>query len=89
VTPSDLPRPAGSDQRVATRQCPTTVGDHRPLIAQNIAIEVCQGRQREMYHKCHRCLYRGKPAAFVAERGAPAETLADLGRGRPARGAAG
>lgn len=50
------------------RQCPTPPGDARALITHNIAVGTCLQRQREFYHKCHRCLYRGKPANYVAER---------------------
>ncbi len=50
-----------------TRQCPTPQGDLRPLIAHQVAVAVCMTRQREFYHKCHRCMYRGKPASFELE----------------------
>jgi hypothetical protein len=29
-----------------------------------IDVATCMRRQREFYHKCHRCLYRGQPATF-------------------------
>jgi hypothetical protein len=32
------------------------------LITHLIGVDVCMARQRGFYHKCHRCLYRGKPA---------------------------
>lgn len=51
-----------------TRQCPTTDTVHPPLIAQNIGVGLCFSRQRQLYHKCHRCLYRGRPASFVPTR---------------------
>lgn len=47
------------------RQCPTLEGESRPLIAHRIEAGSCLARQRELYHKCHRCVYRGKPAAYV------------------------
>ncbi len=49
------------------RQCPTPEGGpgHRPLIAHQITGCVCVERQREHYHKCYRCVFRGKPAEFV------------------------
>ena len=53
--------------RKAMRLCPTLPGDDRPLIAHTIVNGVCMERQREFYHKCHRCLYRGKPADFAVE----------------------
>ena len=49
------------------RQCPTLPGDERPLIAHSIVNGVCMERQRDFYHKCHRCIFRGKPADFVFE----------------------
>jgi hypothetical protein len=49
------------------RQCPTLPGDDRPLIAHSIVNGVCMERQRDFYHKCHRCVFRGKPADFVFE----------------------
>ena len=48
------------------RRCPSPSGYALPLIIQAIRPELCLQRQREFYHKCHRCLYRGKPADFVA-----------------------
>ena len=49
------------------RQCPTLAGDERPLIAHTIVNGVCAQRQREFYHKCHRCVLRGKPLDFVLD----------------------
>ena len=45
------------------RQCPTPEGGpgSRPLIAHQISACVCVERQQEYYHKCHRCVFRGKP----------------------------
>ena len=49
------------------RQCPTPEGGpgQRPLIAHQIPGCVCVERQQEHYHKCHRCVFRGKPVEFV------------------------
>ena len=47
------------------RQCPSIGGDARMLITHAIDVTTCMTRQREFYHKCPRCLYRGKPASFV------------------------
>ncbi len=58
---SETARPTG----VRVRQCPTQPGDVRPLIAHTIGVSLCLKRQREFYHKCHRCQYRGKPADYV------------------------
>ena len=45
------------------RQCPTLSGDERPLITHSISSCLCLERQREFYHKCHRCdLPRASPA---------------------------
>jgi len=60
---SSNPTPANA--RKCQRVCPTPAGDTRPLICHQIAVELCMARQREFYHKCHRCLYRGKPADFT------------------------
>lgn len=50
------------------RQCPTPVaGEGRLLIAHQIEVPLCFQRQREFYHRCHRCLFRGKGADFLAE----------------------
>lgn len=65
------------------RQCPTLAGDERPLIAHSIASEVCMQRQREFYHKCHRCVFRGKAADFClpeeVERNGVARGVAEPG----------
>ena len=55
------------------RQCPTIEGDSRPLIVQCVEAGLCLARQRDFYHKCHRCVYRGKAAEFVYEPPARAE----------------
>ena len=49
------------------RQCPTTEGGYHPLIAHQITSALCLSRQRDFYHKCHRCRYRGKPAGLCLE----------------------
>ena len=46
------------------RPCPSTPGYSLPLIVQAIEPKQCLQRQREFYHKCHRCLFRGKPADY-------------------------
>ena len=48
------------------RLCPTPRGEARTLITHHIGVDVCMARQRDFYHKCHRCVYRGKAASFVA-----------------------
>lgn len=56
------------DQPVANqRQCPTISGDAPSLITHSIDSATCIGRQSEFYHKCHRCLFRGKAADFTLE----------------------
>ena len=47
------------------RQCPSLNGDERALITHTIENGVCMQRQREFYHKCHRCQFNGKAADFV------------------------
>jgi len=51
----------------ALRDCPTLPEDGQALIRHRIAVPLCMRRQREQYHKCHRCVYRGQPADFVPE----------------------
>lgn len=46
------------------RRCPSPTGYTLPLIIQAIRPEVCMQRQRDFYHKCHRCQFRGKSAEF-------------------------
>lgn len=48
------------------RLCPTVEGSS-PLITHRIGVEVCLARQSTFFHKCHRCVYRGKPANWEAE----------------------
>jgi len=49
------------------RQCPTPEGGPgpRPLIAHRISGGDCVDRQREHYHKCHSCVFRGQAADCV------------------------
>lgn len=49
------------------RQCPTPEGEYHPLIAHRITSALCLARQRDFYHKCHRCRYRGQPAGLCLE----------------------
>ena len=51
------------------RLCPTVEGNATPLITHLIGVDVCLARQRGFYHKCHRCMYRGKPADWEPEPG--------------------
>jgi hypothetical protein len=52
-------------REVQVRHCPTVAGDGAPLIVQTIGCDTCLKRQAEHYHKCHRCVYRGKAADYV------------------------
>ena len=54
------------------RECPTIGGNPSPLITHVIDPPACLKRQREFYHKCHRCDYRGKAADFRLEPRPPA-----------------
>ncbi len=56
------------------RSCPTLAASERALITHSIAVPLCQSRQREFYHKCHRCVFRGQPADYVFE---PAEVASN------------
>lgn len=49
------------------RLCPTVEGSATPLITHRIGADVCQARQSSNYHKCHRCIYRGKSASWEPE----------------------
>jgi len=49
------------------RDCPTTQGSSMPLIIHRITAEDCSSRQECHYHKCHRCIYRGKAASWEPE----------------------
>ena len=51
------------------RNCPSVDGSATPLITHRIDSDVCMARQRTFFHKCHRCVYRGKAADWE-----PAET---------------
>jgi hypothetical protein len=65
-----IPTPPGSPTAAparAVRQCPTLSGNSQALITHRIEVGQCMKRQREFYHKCHRCQYRGQAADFVAE----------------------
>jgi hypothetical protein len=44
------------------RLCPSVEGSPTPLITHRIGVDVCMARQRTFFHKCHRCIYRGKAA---------------------------
>lgn len=44
------------------RNCPSVDGSATPLITHRIDSDVCMARQRTFFHKCHRCIYRGKAA---------------------------
>jgi hypothetical protein len=49
------------------RLCPSVEGSASPLITHRIGVDVCMARQRTFFHKCHRCIYRGKPAGWQPE----------------------
>ena len=53
----------------ASRSCPSPIGAERPLITHRIGSELCLQRQRENYHKCYRCIFKGQPASFDPESG--------------------
>lgn len=49
------------------RICPSVEGSASPLITHRIGVDVCFARQRTFFHKCHRCIYREKPANWEPE----------------------
>lgn len=49
------------------RLCPTVEGSPSPLITHRIGADTCQARQGAFFHKCHRCIYRGKAADWEPE----------------------
>ncbi len=61
------PRAAPSAGQVPqdARQCPSPLGFAGRLIVQMIEPATCLQRQRDFYHKCHRCLFRGKAADYA------------------------
>lgn len=51
------------------RDCPTVQASSIPLIVHRIAVDECMSRQSCNYHKCHRCVFRGKAAGWQPEGG--------------------
>jgi len=49
------------------RLCPSVEGSASPLITHRIGAEACLARQATNFHKCHRCIFRGKAADWVPE----------------------
>lgn len=49
------------------RLCPSVEGSATPLITHRIGVEVCMARQGTFFHKCHRCIYRGRAADWEPE----------------------
>lgn len=60
------------------RLCPTVDSNATPLITHLIGADVCMSRQRGFYHKCHRCLYRGKAANWEPAADQPQASAARL-----------
>ena len=42
-----------------------------PLIVHRISVPQCAQRQETGYHRCHRCVYRGRPLDWVYEEPQP------------------
>jgi len=61
------------------RLCPTVEGSPSPLITHRIGAAVCQARQRSHFHKCHKCVFRGKPADWQPEPSSPLTIEVDAG----------
>jgi hypothetical protein len=49
------------------RLCPSVEGSASPLITHRIGADVCLSRQATNFHKCHRCIYRGKAADWAPD----------------------
>ena len=49
------------------RLCPSVDGAAAPLIIHRIGADVCLSRQACHFHKCHRCIYRGKASDWRPE----------------------
>lgn len=49
------------------RDCPTVHSPSMPLIVHRISAQDCMSRQSCHYHKCHRCVFRGKAADWQPE----------------------
>ena len=49
------------------RDCPTIHSSSMPLIIHRISAQDCMSRQSCHYHKCHRCVFRGKAADWQPE----------------------
>lgn len=49
------------------RQCPSPRGNAYALITHRIDVPTCFKRQREFYHKCHRCQFAGQAADFCLD----------------------
>ena len=56
------------------RDCPTVEGSSIPLILHRVTSGDCMARQECNYHKCHRCVFRGKAVDWEPEGG-----VADVG----------
>lgn len=65
------------------RGCPSVPGDKRPLIVHSIDTGICSKRQQNGFHRCHRCLYRGKPLDWIYEEPQPFETATPVVGTRP------
>lgn len=68
------------------RVCPTVDGNAAPLITHRIGVDTCLSRQQCNYHKCHRCIYRGKAASWepLPQAGEPVVEMTSAGaRGVP------
>jgi hypothetical protein len=55
------------------RDCPTVDGSSIPLILHRVSAADCVERQQCNYHKCHRCIYRGKAVDWQPDGEAPAQ----------------
>ncbi|MBK8980456.1 MAG: hypothetical protein IPM29_31525 [Planctomycetes bacterium] len=72
----------------ARRDCPTLPGDGRSLITHRIDAPLCSKRQNEHYHRCHRCVYRGRPLDWTYDLPAPFTPAASGSKAKPKVGRA-
>ena len=66
---TDVQEDPTTTRRAPLRACPTPPDELRSLITHSIHVSVCMSRQRDFYHKCHRCRFRGKSASFTIDNG--------------------
>ena len=59
MEPGSVDQEAVKPEPESLRLCPTRADGKVPLFAHTIDEDVCGGRQRQNYHKCHDCKHAG------------------------------